>query len=375
MAKGAGAVRGGAHPPEPAPVARARLRGLTAPDVKVDVGITQEIAAYLQRPHRAGAADARLRAAAEEALAVALDVVAALRERYVTLQSIQAQLPVLRERRDILARLRDFEQLKVDRGEGVRADVTTLDAERAAISVDLAEREAELREGRVALARLVGRPTSAAVWSLDPAGVPDAPAGDERAWIATALARRPEIRALAGSSQRSARNVRSSPRGSGRAARSAAQGVRRGAHDRPRPRAPAPSPRPERAARSRGGRRGGRASPQDHRDAPRRDRRRPHGVGGAGRGTPDAGRRLARAPPAPRTPARRGEATFRAGESDVVALLLADQALQEVRARRIDLEGRAALARIRLERAAGGPDAAPAPPHGPHDSNDGGTPR
>jgi outer membrane protein TolC len=48
------------------------------------------------------------------------------------------------------------------------------------------------------------------------------------------------------------------------------------------------------------------------------------------------------------------DVTFGAGESDVVALLLADQALQDVRARRIELEGRATLARIRLERAAAG---------------------
>lgn len=352
------------------------LAGLAASDLKVNVGITQEIAAYLQRPRRAGAADARLRAATQEVLVAALDVVAEVRERYVALQSIQAQLPVLLARRDILTRLRDFEQLKVDRGEAVRGDVTTLDAERAAISVDLAEREAELREGRVALARVVGRPSSSAAWTLEPAGPPAPIEGDERAWIATALARRPEARALAW--ELAALGEERALIGTWFWEGAAIGGE--GEYDEgltlgPVVELPLPLRDPSGARRAAAD---AAAAEIRHRIVETR-RDVIESVRTAWAAYESARRTLAVLADdlLPLLERRRAEveANFRAGESDVVALLLADQALQDVRARRIELEGRAASARIRLERAAGGPGATPHEAPGPHDSNDEGTPR
>lgn len=350
--------------------------GLTAPDMKVNVGITQEIGAYLQRPRKASAADARLRAAAEDALAVALDVVAEVRERYVTLQSIQAQLPVLEGRRDILTKLRDFEQLKVDRGEGVRADVTALDAERAAISVEVAERQAELREGRVVLARMVGRPSSAATWTLEPARAAAAVQGDERAWIASALARRPEARSLAWElaalgEERALIGTWFWEGSSVGAEGEYDEGLTIGPTvEFPLPLRDPSGPRDAAAVAAQ-------AALRHRITETRRGVIQDVRISWAGL---DSARRtldVVSGELLPLLERRRSEveATFRAGESDVVALLLADQALQEVRARRIELEGRAALARIRLERAAGGPDAAPVPPPGPQEPNDGGTPR
>lgn len=341
-------------------------------DATVSVGITQEIAAWLQRPHRAAAADARLRAAAAESLVVALDVVAEVRGRYAALQSVEAQIPVLRERREILSKLRDFERLKVERGEGVRADVTTLDAERASISADLAEREAEAREGRIVLARLAGRPSSAAAWTLDPAGGAGRAEEDERAWIATALARRPEIRALGWelAALGEERAIAGSWPWDGSSAGGGIEyddGLSAGpAVEFALPLSDAGAPRDAAAS----------AAESEMRHRITETRRRVIEEVRTAWVALDSARRtldIVADELLPLLERRRAEveATFRAGESDVVALLLADQALQEVRARRIELEGRATQARIRLERAAGGPRPGPSP----ENTNAGGTPR
>ncbi len=345
------------------------LTGLSAP--KVGVGLTQEIAAFLQRPRKAGAADARLRGAVEDVLSAALDAVAEVRERYVTLQALQAQLPVLQGRRDILTKLREFEQLKLDRGEGIRTDVTALDAERAVVSVDVAERESELRDGRVKLARLVGRPSSAAAWTLEPLVVVAPPERDERAWTAAALSRRPEIRALgwelaALGDERALVGTWFWEGSSAGAEAEYDDGFSIGPTLAFPLRLRDPSgPRDAAAA----------AAEAEVRNRITETRRLViEEVRTAWAASESARRTLGviSTELLPLLERRRAEVetTFRAGESDVVALLLADQALQDVRARRIELEGRAALARIRLERAAAGPAAV-----APQDAHVGGTSR
>ena len=69
------------------------------------------------------------------------------------------------------------------------------------------------------------------------------------------------------------------------------------------------------------------------------------------------------------------ERAHRAGEAPIVELLLADRELKDARASRVDLEARVLAARIRLERAAGGPAAAPLRKPEPPKSVDGGTER
>jgi outer membrane protein TolC len=168
----------------------------TVSDWSVNVSITQEIAAYLQRPHRAGAADARLRAAAEEALAAAQDAVAEARSAYLAAQDADARRPAMTKHLDALTRLRDLHVESVREGEGVPGDVTALDAERVAAELDLAELDAERAKARIELARLVGRPSDPGEWTLSPWPSLPAPAGDARPWIDGALARRAEIRAI-----------------------------------------------------------------------------------------------------------------------------------------------------------------------------------
>jgi hypothetical protein len=165
-------------------------------DATVTVGITQEIAAYLQRPHKAGAADARLRAAAEAALVAALDVVAETRAAYLAAQEADARRPSIEERLGLLTRLRDIHAESLREGEGVPSDVTALDAERAAIELDLAELDADRVRARIELARLVGRPSDPGAWRMDAWPALPPAAGDARPWIERALVGRAEARAI-----------------------------------------------------------------------------------------------------------------------------------------------------------------------------------
>jgi len=335
--------------------------GLTSAP-KVNVGLTQEILAYFQRPHRVGAADARLRGAAEEVLAAALDAVAEVRERYVTVQAVEAQVPVLEERRSILTKLMDFERMRLERGEGVRTDVTSLDAERATVSLDLADREAERREGRIIIARMVGRPSSEAAWSLDAWAAPAPPTGAERTWIETALARRPEIRALgwelaALGEERALVGKWIWEGASAGAEAEYDDGVFLGPTlEIPLPLRNPSGPRDAAAA----------AAEAEVRHRITETRRRViEEIRTAWAADEWARRALStlQTEVLPLLERRHAEveAAYRAGEGELAEVLLADQALVEARGRRIELEERAALSRIRLERAAAGAVDVPVP--------------
>jgi outer membrane protein TolC len=165
-------------------------------DSKVTVGITQEIATWLQRPHKAGAADARVRAAAEEAFVVAFDAVSETRAAYLAAQAAEARRPLVQTRLELLTKQRDLHAQALAEGEGLKSDVTALDAERASIDVELADLEAERIAARIELARLIGRPSDPGAWTLDPWPALPAGASAARPWIDGALRRRAEVRAI-----------------------------------------------------------------------------------------------------------------------------------------------------------------------------------
>jgi outer membrane protein TolC len=159
----------------------------------IDAGLTEDFVALLTRPGRVQAADDRLRAAAAEAITTVLDTMAEARERYAAIQSLDALMPVLEERRNLIAKLLKLAQDRLDAGEGTRLDITTLDTQRLELEVDIAEKRLEQRQERLALARLIGRPSDSARWKVSPWEGPTASIADETGWVSTALARRPEI--------------------------------------------------------------------------------------------------------------------------------------------------------------------------------------
>jgi outer membrane protein TolC len=164
--------------------------------VDVEAGLAADLLGVLQRPRRSRAAGHRLEAEAAAALSSALDVVAEVRGLYAGAQVLEELVPALEGRLAVLDRLREVAQARLDLGEGTRHDVTALDSRRLELAVEVSQRRAELRLARLALARRIGEPSSAAGWQLDPWHGPPVLSEEESPWIERALQARPEILAI-----------------------------------------------------------------------------------------------------------------------------------------------------------------------------------
>lgn len=161
-----------------------------------EISLAQDFIEALKMPRRISAADNRLRESAEEALTVALDVVARIQIQYADAQAASELVPLLESRLALLDKLVAVSKDRLDIGEGTREDLVTLQARRSEIAVDLEEAKLSERQNRLRLARLVGEPSSAANWTLDSlASTPPAPAS-ENLWIASALEHRPELQSI-----------------------------------------------------------------------------------------------------------------------------------------------------------------------------------
>jgi cobalt-zinc-cadmium efflux system outer membrane protein len=161
-----------------------------------EASFVQEFVQALQRPTRASAADNRLRAVAADAVVAALDVISEVQERYVDAQTSAALLPLLEERLGLVERLVTTSQARLDAGEGTRRDLVTLQAQRVELQVAIDRARLDERTSRLRLARLIGEPSSSASWTLDPWTAPELRRRSERDWTDAALLARPEIQAL-----------------------------------------------------------------------------------------------------------------------------------------------------------------------------------
>lgn len=167
---------------------------------QIEASVAQDLVAVLQRPRRASAADHRLRAAVAEAVTVAIDTASEVRERYVNVQAAAALGPVLESRRLLVERMISVAGARLEAGEGTRSDLVTLEAQRAELRVEMDRAQLVEREERLRLARLIGEPSSAAVWALEPWIAAQDGGGERRPeeeWIGAALRQRPEIQTLA----------------------------------------------------------------------------------------------------------------------------------------------------------------------------------
>jgi cobalt-zinc-cadmium efflux system outer membrane protein len=161
-----------------------------------DAGIAENLFGVLSRPRRTTAAEDRLAATVAEAVSVALDVVAEVRERHASAQAQDELAALVRERRVLLERLLDVARARLEAGYGTRLDVTTLETQAIELDLEVEEREAGRRRERLSLARLIGRPSEDASWDLSPRIEPPALPVVEGDWIARALEDRPEIQSL-----------------------------------------------------------------------------------------------------------------------------------------------------------------------------------
>lgn len=163
---------------------------------QIEASLAQDFVAALQIPARSSAADNRLRAAAADAVTVALDVASEVRERYAAVQAMAALTPLLDERLELLGKLASTALARLEAGEGARGDVVTLDAQRIELRVEIDRARLVEREERLRLARLIGEPSSGAAWRLDGWCAPSIGDQPESAWVQAGLARRPEIQSI-----------------------------------------------------------------------------------------------------------------------------------------------------------------------------------
>ena len=156
--------------------------------------LTGDLVSLLQKPAQIRAADQRLRASAQDALTTALDVMSEIQQAYVAVQAVDAEIDNAEQRGKILLQLRDLAKKRLAAGDGTRLDVLTLDAEIMSADLDLSDLRLMRFEDRLNLAKLIGQIRSPADWPLLPWDPPPAarPA-PESAWIDVALQTRPEI--------------------------------------------------------------------------------------------------------------------------------------------------------------------------------------
>lgn len=163
---------------------------------QIEASLAQDVIRAMRIPRRSSAADNRLRQAAADAVSVALDVVAEVQERYAGVQALDTLVPLLRQRLVLIGKLADTARARLEAGEGTRMDVVALEAQRVELEVEITATELRRREERIRLARLIGEPSSAAAWALEPWSAPVLVAEPESRWVEAALASRPEVQAV-----------------------------------------------------------------------------------------------------------------------------------------------------------------------------------
>ncbi|MBS0195978.1 MAG: TolC family protein [Planctomycetes bacterium] len=163
---------------------------------QIEASLAQDFVAALEIPRRSSAADHRLRQASADAVTAAIDVVWEVQERFAGAQASAALVPVLRERMTLLERLASVARARLEAGEGTRADLATLDAQRVEMQVEIDQAVLTEREERLRLARLIGEPSAAAVWTLEAWEAPTVDAQPESRWVDAALRKRPEVQSI-----------------------------------------------------------------------------------------------------------------------------------------------------------------------------------
>lgn len=164
---------------------------------QIEVSLAQDLIQTLRIPRQSRAADHRLRQVAADAVTVALDVTSEVQERYTAAQASATLVPLLEERLSLIEKLVATAKSRLDAGEGTRADVATLNAQRVELLVEIDGVRITEREERLRLARLIGEPSAAATWTLDAWASPSIGDQPEASWVDAGLQHRPEIQAIA----------------------------------------------------------------------------------------------------------------------------------------------------------------------------------
>lgn len=157
--------------------------------------VAADLLSLLQKPAQIAAADHRLRSSAAAALVVVLDVIVEVQDTYISACSADAEITNADRRRQRIARLRDLAQQRLEAAQGTRLDLLTLDAQLLQATMAISDLKLTRTQERLKLARLIGFPRSDANWQLLPPQplAADSTAAVEDRWIDAAIRNRPEI--------------------------------------------------------------------------------------------------------------------------------------------------------------------------------------
>lgn len=339
----------------PNPVVSLALRFPENGSTIIDAGLSADLIAILKQPGAINAADARLRVASAEAITAVLDEITASQEHYFSIQSLEGSIAVLSERRELINRLLKLAESKLRIGEGTRLDVVTLQTQSVELETEIAESELQLRDEQLALAQRIGQPSSDANWSVPKWEARDQQTVDEQSSICLALAHRPEIQqrqwelAAFGYEQKlSDWNLLSGTEVGVAAERDGDWSIG------PSASLPLPLFDMGQAQRQRAI-----ATVIESRHQLTSARRQVISeVRRACTTVAASNRNLSRVRdellPLQELRLKQAEAQFRAGQTDITGLLIAEQDLRASRAQLIELQRKVAIAQVRLERAVGG---------------------
>jgi len=326
----------------------------------IEVALAEDLLALLQRPHSIKASDATLRAAASDALSSVLDVLSAVQSSYANLQALEEELEILKRRKQVVDQLFKLTEGKQKAGEGSRADVSMVQTHQVELDVDMEDLHWQAADERLALTRLIGQPSGAAEWKIAPWQPPPDLSNAEQAWLAAAMQNRPELRAkeweLAALGAQRRGEIWAPLQGSDigvHAERDATWNLG------PAVTVPLPIFDTGSAAvdKLRAQEIGARHELTQMQRQVIEEVRRAY----AGYKSALSTLRLADGQLLPLAQQRyeQAQSAYKAGETDLLRLLVAEEDLQDARKKLVDLHKRASLARIKLYRAAGGPGVIP----------------
>lgn len=334
-------------------------------DPGIDAALTADLLALLQKPRQVRAADRRLRAASSEALAAALDTIAAAGEQYAAARALDDQVRVLDEQLRILDQFLELIRQRFRAGEATQLDVQTLEAERVDLQIDVVQRASDRRQARLTLARLIGRPGGTIDWELPGATAAEevVPAAPEADWVAAALANRPEVQAARWELAALGDEATLADLAGLEGAEAGADAERDGGEWAAGPALALPIPLLDWGQQRRAKAQAQRIEARHRLTQVRRQvvedvRRAVDALMSSRAAVRTAESELI---PLQRRRREQAERAYRAGMTNINAVLMAERNLQASRAKLIELRQQARTALVRLHRAAGGSAVVPAP--------------
>lgn len=321
----------------------------------IDAGLTADLISILRKPGSTAVADATLRAVGAQAITTVLDIAAETQERYYEAQAIETSLEVLRQRRGLFDQLLDVADSRLRVGEGTRLDVLALQTQQVELDTQIADRAIELRDQRLALARLIGQPGSTATWTLPAASAIYEAIAPESQCLRLAMHHRPEIQQRIWTLQAMGAQRKLSDWALFDASSGGIQAERDGDWSfGPSADLPIPLFDTGHAAQKRA--EAALIEARHELTAVRRrvveEVRRAHSILVATRMNLE--RVEKQLIPLQKRRLEQAEAQFKAGQTDLTALLLAEQDFQTSQVQLVDLHRRSAIALVKLERAVGG---------------------